>query len=189
MIIKALTLETTPLYLEAIAQLRASVWNQQLQTAVFSETKWSDAHDQHAFHWIVLNEQNNLIASARLCVHQSVSELPDSQEIEGLLPELPTPIAMMSRLVVEPSYQRLGIARRLDIRRLERAGQIGAKSLVLQVPGYRRTSVERLGFEYSGRAKERTFKETCDIGFYVYFKVLRRLGERIERSPSCIFRD
>ena len=166
--IKALSPEFARFYLDDIAKLRVSVWNQQLKETAFTNQKWLDEHDEHAFHWIVLNTQNKIIASARLCIHDTVAALPDFEEIKDLIIDLPTPIAMMSRLVVDPAYQKLGIARKLDVARLESITQTAAKSVILQVPSYRRKAIEKLNFTCLGKAKEKTFQVPCTPKFYVY---------------------
>ncbi len=169
--IKVLSPEIDSFYLDAIAKLRVSVWSHQLGRTAFSEEKWSDEHDLHAFHWVVMNDENELIASARLCVHNTIAEFPDFDEIQGLVTELPAPIAMMTRLVVSPSYQRLGISRKLDLARLQKAKQMGTKSSVLQVPYYRIKSVEKLGFKCLGKAIDKTFKNLDNIEFFLYAKI------------------
>jgi len=184
--IKALSQDLFPYYLEAIAELRVKVWNQQINQTALTERTWSDNHDSHAFHWIVLNEQNQLIASARLCIHNAVSELPDLEEIEKLVQKAPVPVAMMSRLVVDPLYQRRGIARKLDSLRLEKAKQQKAKSVVLQVPDYRRKAVEELGFDCLGRAEEKTFQGDCDVSFYAYIKRLHSIRRPVQTISSCM---
>ncbi|MEM6500960.1 MAG: GNAT family N-acetyltransferase [Cyanobacteria bacterium P01_C01_bin.89] len=169
--IKALSPGMSSSYLDAIATLRVRVWSHQLKEKAFVENKWWDKHDLHAFHWIVLNENSELVASARLSTHNTVVELPDFEEIKALLTELPSPIAMMSRLVVSPEYQRRGIAQKLDVARLQKATQINAQSIVLQVPAYRRKAIEELGFKCIGKAKEETFHGTSNIDFFLYAKV------------------
>lgn len=169
--IKVLPPEIDRVYLDAIAKLRVRVWSNQLGETAFSGEKWSDQHDLHAFHWVVLNDEHELIASARLCVHNTIADFPDFEEIQGLVTELPSPIAMMSRLVVSSKYQRLGISQKLDLARFQKAEQIGVKSSVLQVPDYRRKSVEKLGFKCLGKATDKTFKSPGDLEFFLYAKI------------------
>ncbi|MEL4896308.1 GNAT family N-acetyltransferase [Crocosphaera sp. Alani8] len=170
--IKVLSPEIDSSYLDLIGKLRVSVWSYQLGRAVFSGEKWCDEHDQHAFHWVVMNDENELIASARLSIHNNIADLPDFNEIQGLITELPKPIAMMSRLVVSPTYQRLGISQKIDLARLQKAKQMGIQSLVLQVPHYRRKSIEKLGFKCLGKAIDKTFKHSDNIDFFLYTKVM-----------------
>ncbi|MGK7892783.1 MAG: GNAT family N-acetyltransferase [Xenococcus sp. (in: cyanobacteria)] len=169
--IKALSPEIDSFYLDAIAKLRVRVWSHQLRETAFSAEKWCDEHDLHAFHWVVINEENELIASARLCIHNKIADLPDFEEIQGLVTELPSPIAMMSRLVVSPLHQRKGISQKLDLARLQKAKQINAQSIILQVPCYRRKIVEKLGFKCLGKAQEKTFQSSCNIDFFLYAKI------------------
>ncbi|MGD1852146.1 MAG: GNAT family N-acetyltransferase [Cyanophyceae cyanobacterium] len=168
--IKMLSPEIDRSYLNAIGKLRVQVWSNQLKDKAFSGEEWRDDHDLHAFHWVVMNEENQLIASARLCIHKNVVDLPDFEEIQELVRNLPSPIAMMSRLVVSPLYQRSGIARKLDLARLQKAMQTNAQSIILQVPSYRSKAIEKLGFKCLGKAKEETFQDSHGIDFFLYAK-------------------
>jgi predicted GNAT family N-acyltransferase len=170
--IQEISSEIDSYYLDAIAKLRVSVWSNQLGQKAFLENQWCDEHDQHAFHWIVINTENELIASARLCLHNTIAEFPDFQEIRELVTEFPPPIAMMTRLVISPNYQKLGISKILDLARIKKAEQLGAKSIVLQVPFYRIKSIEKFGFKCVGKAQEKTFNDKCEIEFFLYAKTL-----------------
>ena len=168
--IKELHPEIDSNYLDAIAKLRVSVWSNQLGQKSFLEDQWRDEHDLHAFHWIVMNAENELIASARLCLHDTIENFPDFEEIQELVTELPQPIAMMTRLVVSPNYQKLGISQKLDLVRIQKAEKLDANSIILQVPSYRRKSMEKFGFKCLGKAKEETFNNICNIEFFLYLK-------------------
>ncbi len=160
--------------LEAIALLRATVWSNKLGHNCFSQGMWTDVHDFHSFHWGVFDAQDELIAAARLCIHEKVTEFPDFSEIRQLTKELelPSPIGMMTRLVVSPNFEKMGIARQLDQIRIEKAQKLGAKTIILQVPDYRRKSIEKLGFECVGKALDETFKGQINIDFFLSVKFL-----------------
>ncbi len=157
-------------YLDEISSLRVLVWKHQIETTAFSDKKWLDKHDFHAHHWVVLNEENSLVAAARLSVHYTVSDLPDHEEIEHLLKDSHCPIAMMSRLVVNPAHQRLGIAKELDVARIEKAKQLDCNFLAAQVPTYRTKSIQALGFKCLGKAHEKTFQSLKTPDFYLHIK-------------------
>ena len=171
--IQVITPKTKNDYLDDILSLRVLVWEHQIGMTTFLDRRWLDEHDFHAHHWIVLNEDNSLMASARLCVHCTVSGLPDYEEIGHLLQDSHCPVAMMSRLVVNPAYQRLGIAKELDIARIEKAKQLDCNFLAAQVPIYRMRSIQALGFQCLGKAYEKTFQSLETPDFYLYVKDLR----------------
>ena len=165
-------------YLEDIASLRAEVWAYQVGNNTFSGGKWKDKHDEDSIHWGVITEDNRLIAAARLCIHDEVSQFPDYDEISGLVDYLPGPIGMMTRLVVHPEFQKMGISKKLDKIRIEKSIELGAGSIMLQVPTYRRKSIESFGFECMGMAVDETFAGNTKFDFYLYVKYCHVLKEK-----------
>ncbi|HEY5370545.1 MAG TPA: GNAT family N-acetyltransferase [Hanamia sp.] len=74
---------------------------------------WYDQLDLSAFHWVVINEQNKIIASARLNLFNSFDEFPYYLSVKNLsLPHV-MPFAFFSRLVVHPHYRQNGLSRQL----------------------------------------------------------------------------
>jgi len=74
---------------------------------------WYDQLDGPAFHWVVINEQNKVIASARLNLFHSFEEFPYQQSVKHLLLPNALPFAFFSRLVVHPHYRQNGLSRQL----------------------------------------------------------------------------
>jgi hypothetical protein len=91
---------------------------------------WRDAHDLHARHWIVRNESGAVCAAARLCVHAVVAELPDAAAWGSALDAWPGPYASLNRLTVRADRRGRGLARALDIVRLDAAAAVGARTAV-----------------------------------------------------------
>jgi len=111
--------------------LRYRVWSKQVQLSenVQRQGLISDDHEDHARHWGVLSDTEGLVASARLCVHQSEQDIPEADCYTEL--SLPSPIASINRLVVEQFAQKRGFAQSLDLRRIEAARSAGAACIVV----------------------------------------------------------
>ena len=86
----------------------------------------------------------NLVASARSCVHHEQSDVPDAYYYTAL--KLPKSVASINRLVVDRAWRNLGIARALDLVRLEAAKDSGAECVVCATSGPRITALGKLGF-------------------------------------------
>ncbi|MEO8398431.1 MAG: GNAT family N-acetyltransferase [Ignavibacteriaceae bacterium] len=110
-----------------------------------------DEHDNHAFHWAI-KMGSKVIAAARLCTHNSLSELPDSGFFVDVAEKVKVPIATLNRLVVNPDYQRQGLSRLLDNVRFDKALELKCKSIVVVGPGYRVNSLMKIGFKIIGNA-------------------------------------
>lgn len=156
--------------MDAIADLRGRVWSRQIGEEAFEGGKWIDEYDESGLHWGVFNENNQLIAAARLNVGMMVGDFPDYDEIKDIPCNLPAPIGMMTRLVTDPAYQKLGISHILDEVRILKAEELGVRSIILQVPDYRCKSIEKFGFECLGEAFDETFKGKSNIRFFLYAK-------------------
>ena len=162
--------------LNQVECLRATAWNAQVQMQVFKEGRWSDSHDSHAYHWAVLSHTNEVVASARLCLHRHCEEFPDFEDLERLIPLLPLllpTIGMMNRLVVHPDFQRRGLARKLDELRIEKAIQANCRSMMVAVPEYRRKAIKSLGFRFVGKVIDKSLIRESHTDFYLYTKDLR----------------
>lgn len=152
-------------------ELRAFVWDKLIGRESFENGRWSDCHDDHAYHWGAVDTNSRLIASCRLCIHDKLDHFPDYDDIEGLLVDCPAPpIAMMSRLVVHPAYQRHGIAKRLVQIRIQKAISKNCKSIMCEVPFYRSPCYEALGFKHIGPAKDMSPIRETNIPFHLHIK-------------------
>ncbi len=142
---------TDPTVLQRIYQFRVQVWLTVpgVQPDTFPDGRWQDAHDAHARHWAIFDE-NNIVGAARLCIHQDLRDIPDAHLFRDIDVSLPLPIASINRVVVHPRMRGRGLARQLDQARLEQAARLGCRSVVgcwTQVSGERRwRALERQGF-------------------------------------------
>lgn len=168
---------------EAVS-LRAYVWNRETGRETFQSGQWFDSHDSHAYHWAVLNAQNKLVASARLCIHSEVREFPDYDDIKHLHFQPPeSPMAFMTRLVVHPDYQGMGIAHHLISLRVQKALSLGCRIILCEITTTRRATYERMGFEYIAPTNDATSIHEAGIYFHLYAKPL---PSKANQSPYCI---
>ena len=132
--------------IERAQRLRYEVWRAEGAVLANAESgKIEDAHDYHALHWGAFDGEE-LVGSARLCVHESIDDAPDASMFAGV--NLPEPVASMNRLVILRPFRGNGIGRSLDEVRLEAARLLGARS-TLATPvdvSAREQSLARLGF-------------------------------------------
>lgn len=140
--------------LQSIGRLRVEAWDTELPEKSGMEC-WLDEHDIRARHWLAFfNEE--LVASARLSVHEELDQVPDSESYEGVFAEPPRgPIASLNRLVVHPSARGLGLSKRLDLMRMEAARAMGCRSLVLGTASgpSRVRQLTGWGFQMMGQGK------------------------------------
>jgi GNAT superfamily N-acetyltransferase len=172
--------------LSASRKLRAVVWNAQAHVGhdIFPTDGWADSHDDHAIHFAIRTGSGEVIAAARLCIHSFMRDFPDYEDIENLLPQLQPlklqpPIGMMNRLVVHPHHQGKGLAKLLDIVRLQKAAEVGCQSMLVEVPEYRRKAVESIGFNYVGSAVDQSPIKEAGIPFFLYAKPIAQAGEEL----------
>ena len=137
--------------LELVGSLRVKAWATELPTPP-TMISWIDDFDYVGRHWAFLCE-GFPVASARLTIHSSLSEVPASEDFIGLLPsDLPSPIASLNRLVVDPGLRGIRIGPALDEIRLKAAEEMGCLSAIgSTVSGKRR--VDQLiaaGFQLVG---------------------------------------
>src|SRR5262249_29401823 len=111
---------------QAAQALRVDVWQAE-GVRIPDIELLNDRHDAHALHWGV-SIGDRLVASARLCIHSVLGEAPDSALFTCA--DIHLPVASMNRLVVLADHRGLGISRTLDQVRINRARQLGAKTII-----------------------------------------------------------
>jgi len=127
-------------------RLRFEVWREEaeLTNEVQAQGQITDAHDGHARHWAAFDGEE-IVAAARMCIHTLQEESPDAPMFRGT--QLPAPIATINRLVVTKRWRRLGVARQLDLCRIQAARENGAACVVLSAFDWRINSLQALGFK------------------------------------------
>jgi predicted GNAT family N-acyltransferase len=102
-------------------------------------------------HWIVRNENNEIIAAARMTLHDSLDDgYRDVQLWKRSGKYLPLPTVDLGRLVVLYSYRGRGIAQMLNVVRIEAARQMQAKSIMVTASEGNARLLRKLGFEDIG---------------------------------------
>jgi predicted GNAT family N-acyltransferase len=100
-----------------IYNLRLNVWEHSGKSEIVNRklypNGWNDNLDDEAFHWVVINDQNKIIASARLNIFNSFEEFPYFLSVKKLLVPDIMPFAFFSRLVVHPQYRQRGLSKKL----------------------------------------------------------------------------
>lgn len=131
-------------------RLRFHVWNSEtaLKSATRANAEIRDAHEDHARHWAAFRYEE-MVASARMCVHKHLADSPDNVAFLGIA--LKAPVATLNRLVVHESARGGGLAARLDNCRISAAFAEGARSIVGTVPEYRIPALKKLGFRLTGQ--------------------------------------
>lgn len=160
--------------LDEVGRLRVVTWkaSPELAPGAFSEGSWTDEHDEHSWHWVVSHD-SRVVASARLCLHDSLKEMPDYFAFPKdvlLNPKTDYPIACINRLVVHPDVQGLGIGSLLDRQRIEKSKDLGAKVVLVRAGERRVNSLLRQGFHILNEAEP---DELLADGHFELFMMLR----------------
>lgn len=150
-----------PAALEAIVALRALVWRSErdvIDAAKLSPdaSLFRDAGDARALHWTI-EADGSVVAAARLCLQTDAGDLPGGERFGRLLAGLPTPVALLSRLVVHPAMRRRGLAQALTEVRMEAARSWGARSIVVEASPRRIAPLLALGFVELGLSAAEPF--------------------------------
>lgn len=146
------------LLLEEIGKLRFKVWKDEgsINLNQFPNEIWIDNLDEFAIHYLI-KVNNQLVASARLTLHTSFDDNSrDVQLWKNVGKDLPLPTTDLGRLVVLKEYRGKGFAKLLNEIRINKAREIGAKSIMVTASeGNKVILCRNFGFE--------------DIGERVYF--------------------
>ncbi|HRO45042.1 GNAT family N-acetyltransferase [Agriterribacter sp.] len=103
--------------LKEIYRLRVNVWEHSGKSKFVNRqlfpNGWFDELDETALHWTIMNDQNEIVAAARLNVFHSLYEFPYHQSMKHLVLPVAFPFAFYSRLVVDHRYHGNGLSRQL----------------------------------------------------------------------------
>ena len=103
--------------LKEIYDLRVNVWEHSGKSKFVNSqlfpNGWTDALDVKALHWTITNDQNEIVAAARLNIFHSANELPYHNSIKHLTLPAAFPFAFYSRLVIDHRYHGNGLSRQL----------------------------------------------------------------------------
>ena len=132
-------------YVPLTFPLRYEVWRHEaeLTASVRAQELITDEHDEHARHWAAFDD-GKMVAAARMCIHEMQEESPDAPMFNDT--QLLFPVATINRLVVDKRWRRLGLARQLDLRRIQAAREGGAACVVSSAFDWRIKSLQTLQF-------------------------------------------
>lgn len=145
------TLVASDLDLGALAQLRSEAWRQKYPDYALHVDDWTDNHEETSDHFVVAIG-NEIAGAARLSYvtqpkhYDQFADDPSCSEfIKGRRP----PLAVFSRLVVRPCYRGKGVARALDLKRLDvaRAKEVSTGLIWVHAGSRRFAAVQDLGFK------------------------------------------
>ena len=133
--------------LERIYKFRVQWLLEGIKPNPFPSGFWKDEHDDHAKHFVLMDGEN-LLAVARLCIHEKLSDVPGAEVFAGLDFEAEPPFASITRLAVHPEARGKGLSRKLDFVRFLAAKTLGCKTIVAftHAGENRIKSLERKGF-------------------------------------------
>lgn len=117
--------------LPEIYDLRLNVWEHSGENEFVNRklypNGWYDELDDTAYHWVVFNEENRIVASARLNLFYSLEDFPYYKSVRKYLLPRVIPFAFYSRLVVDPAYRQNGLSRQLYAGRLRFCEERGTR--------------------------------------------------------------
>lgn len=115
--------------LSKVQCLRKQAWAADLHSNTSTQS-WVDDFDSTARHWIA-TKGDQIVAAARLTVHDTIREVPSPEVFEGLnWNSLTGPIGSINRLVVHFAFRRQGLSNRLDNLRVAAAKNIGCTCII-----------------------------------------------------------
>jgi len=140
--------------LDDIGKLQYHVWecsgmNMSSVANDVMDNIWLDKFDKNAYIWAIYKEKQ-LVASARLTLHDTISSLPDAYCYSGYEACFPSPIAAFNRLVVLKEFRQLKLSHYLELIRIKKSIELGAKSITLMCPDYRIDSLMKKKFSVLG---------------------------------------
>lgn len=112
---------------EEILKVRIDAWSD-FQTGADAYARMADDLGVNTRH-LAAYCGDQIVGAARLSIHRSVSDLPDPLVYEPFVSLIVSqPLASFNRLVLLRDHRKKGLARRLDIGRLEAARRLGCQT-------------------------------------------------------------
>ncbi len=142
--------------MDEIFRLRGFAWRSRLP-AFAAPAVWQDTEDSTCLHWAILHG-GEVVAAARLCVAQSLEQVPDAEVYSGVFPALDGPVGSINRLVVHPAHAKRGLSEWLDRERMAHADAVGVQHVVAHTfAGMPRVAALcSVGFRVAGKANHYT---------------------------------
>jgi hypothetical protein len=161
-------------FLAEIGRLRIIAWEAsgpRPRMAPKVGDKWLDSHEGHAHHWAI-QEQGRIVAAARMCLHTSLNDLPDYEDLIDCEHEFLWPVASINRLVIHPGCRHRGWSVHFDSARLILAQQLAARCVAACTHSEGRIrGLSDLGFVVIGQSLQRAVPLSATA---VLMKVLKQ---------------
>ena len=149
------TLLTDKLRLQEIYDLRVAAWENSDRIGSINKTKfpngWAEEIDKDAFHFVVFDDSNKIVASARITLHNSINELPCPSSFKDFQLPIDKPFAFYSRLVVAPNNRSSFFFKKLDQSRIAFLKENKIPFAIATCKDKRLKSMIEIGFEVLGK--------------------------------------
>ncbi len=143
-----------PAVLGRIFALRVAAWRKRNRT--FPDIGlWTDPFDEGALHWAVQSGQGEVVAAARMTLHDGIQQVPDAEIYPPAVLELTGSVASINRLVVCSTMAGMGLVAALDNARIERARSEGCRWVVgaTRAGPRRLAAAKAAGFVHMGNTR------------------------------------
>lgn len=121
-----LEMVSDPAVLGRIFALRVAAWRKRNRT--FPDIGlWTDPFDEGALHWAVQSGRGEIVAAARMTLHDGIGQVPDAEIYPPAVLDLTGSVASINRLVVCPTMAGMGLVAALDDARIEKARSEGCR--------------------------------------------------------------
>lgn len=103
--------------LKEIYDLRVTAWEHSGKDGIINHQLfpdgWYDELDAEADHWIITNDEDKIIAAARLNIFTDLDKFPYRSSLKNVTITHKTPLGFYGRLVVHPEYLGLDLSVKL----------------------------------------------------------------------------
>jgi predicted GNAT family N-acyltransferase len=140
--------------LQEIYDLRVVAWEGSARSNSINLTKfpngWSEEIDKNATHFVIIDQHDKIVASARISLHYDITELPYPSVFKDFILPINRPFAFYSRLVVAPEYRNNLFLKQLDLCRLRFLKENNIAFAIATCKQQRMKSLIQIGFEVLG---------------------------------------
>lgn len=166
--------------LQEIYDLRVSAWENSGKTEVinrhFFPNGWSDDLDDAAHHWVITNEQDHIIAAARLNVFNSCDRSGHCAVKRDCNALATGTCGFLGRLVIHPHYQHRSLSAKLIDARLAFCTENKINWMQALVTSEKiKTVLTRLDFKAEGQLEVNYHQFTPPHAVQVFVKECRQL--------------
>ncbi len=147
--------DEAPDFLKRVEKHRLETWGRVVDRVAASARFGLDHFDSDAWH-IIYSEENKIIGSGRLIIATSRQDVPDLCSFEPYLSRMCFPLGVMNRLAVHWKHRNKGIARQINLKRIQLANDKRATELWVEVQSHMVPVMENLGFKDEGPSLDET---------------------------------